>query len=729
MRTIYRFGLISAICLIFALPAWADNEIEKANTLPTFTLGDIVVTAEADAPQVAITDVFTEDDIAATHALTLGEALAYIPGITVTTARKNEPRIYMNGFNLKRILVLIDGVPYYETNSGNLNLNQIPTAVISRIEVVKGAASALYGPNAMGGVIKVYTKKGGAEPFVSAYAEAGKYDTYNLGVAAAGSYNKLNAWISVDHRTSNGWDVSGNYDSKSGELRRSGGGGGGGGGGSANKYYANFQDDGKRENSDLDTTSVWTRFGVDLNQHSEYYASFHYITTEGGIPHNVESNNINYNANGGQSTHFNRWKVKEEIGLDLSGQQQLFDGFTLLGKLFYHYHYDEQEQYYPVYRGISANKPGGSFGGGGGGIGWPGGNNGTADDSIDFYGDLGATQKNKDDMYGGQVIADWQINDMHVLRGAVQYRWNNHKEKVDKWAPWADYASQIGSVGLEYQLNLLSNRLVITPGFSYDWYKLTDAKSPNFSGQNVSGWSHPNRGGTKDSFNPMIGVNYLLFDNTTLYGSIAQKTRFPTLNEMANSGQSNHKLDPEESINYTLGISQNFFNERLNLSLAGFYNDISDWISSANRDKIFYNEEDVNVYGFQVNGQFKLTDDITLFGAYVYNEARNRSNPRVTNKVTGVIKHKVDLGASFYMPDIAARFDIRGTYVGDWYKDLPTVQDPTIEASKVSGYFTADVKFTKYLFDDHLQIYGVVKNILIKIMSWDRVFPDMAVHS
>ena len=75
------------------------------------------------------------------------------------------------------------------------------------------------------------------------------------------------------------------------------------------------------------------------------------------------------------------------------------------------------------------------------------------------------------------------------------------------------------------------------------------------------------------------------------------------------------------------------------------------------------------------------------------------------------------------MPDMAARFDIRGTYVGDWYKDLPTVQDPTIEASKVNGYFTADVKFTKYLFDDHLQIYGVVKNIFDKDYELGPGFP------
>lgn len=718
MRKILGFLLL--LSLSITSPAMAEETTDKANTLPTFTLGDIVVTAEREAPQTAITDVFTEEDINATHALTLGEALSYMPGITVTTARKDEPRVYMNGFNLKRILVLIDGVPYYEGSTGNLDLNMIPTAVISRIEVVKGAASALYGPNAMGGVIKVYTKKGSDQPFVSGYAEAGKYDTYNIGAAAGGSYNKVSAWLSVDHRTSNGWDLSGDYKSSTGTLSK--------GNNTNNTYYADLENCNKRENSDRDTTSVWTRVGVDLDRNSEYYASFHYITTDGGIPHSVETNNIKYNTDSPQSTQFNRWKIKEEIGVDLSGKQEIFDNFILLGKLYYHYHYDQQEQYFPVYDGKSSNQNG-HFGN----IGWPGGGGNTADPSIDFYGDNGATATNKDTMLGGQIIADWKIDDMHTIRGSFQFREDNHKEKGDKWAPWADYTSRTGSAGFEYQLSLFENKLVITPGISYDWFEVTDAKQPIFGTVSnkpyfTGNWNHPKHGGVKDSFNPMIGVNYQMLENTMLYGSVAKKTGFPTLKNLAYADTSaNDKLDPEETINYTLGVSQGFFENRLQLSLAGFFNDISDMITSdysANGvDKRFYNNEDVHVYGFQTGALFKATENISFMLDYTYNEARNRSSDRLTNKVTGVIKHKVDMGASFYMPDIAAKFDIRGTYIGDWYKDLPTPKKPDTPSAKVSSYFTADVKFTKFLFDEHLQVYGVVKNIFDKDYELGPGFP------
>jgi len=70
-------------------------------------------------------------------------------------------------------LTLIDGVPYYETNYGSLDLNQISLDSVARIDVVKGTASALYGANALGGVINIITKKPTEKPSFSANVEYG----------------------------------------------------------------------------------------------------------------------------------------------------------------------------------------------------------------------------------------------------------------------------------------------------------------------------------------------------------------------------------------------------------------------------------------------------------------------------------------------------------------------------------------------------------------------------
>ena len=100
--------------------------------------------------------------------------------------RKGNANIAMQGFQQDRILTLIDGVPYYETKYGYLDLSSIPSSMISRIEVIKGASSVLYGPNAEGGVINIITKKGGDQPSLSLRGEMGDYGTNREVISGGG---------------------------------------------------------------------------------------------------------------------------------------------------------------------------------------------------------------------------------------------------------------------------------------------------------------------------------------------------------------------------------------------------------------------------------------------------------------------------------------------------------------------------------------------------------------
>ncbi len=102
------------------------------------------MTAEADkVDETALTVAVTAEEIEARNAKNVAEALAGVPGLRVSTGRKNEPTVYVHGFDQSRVQVLIDGVPYYETNYGKLDLAQIPTDNVARIEITKGAASVL----------------------------------------------------------------------------------------------------------------------------------------------------------------------------------------------------------------------------------------------------------------------------------------------------------------------------------------------------------------------------------------------------------------------------------------------------------------------------------------------------------------------------------------------------------------------------------------------------------
>ncbi|MBN1560499.1 TonB-dependent receptor [candidate division KSB1 bacterium] len=75
-----------------------------------------------------------------------------------------------------RVLFLIDGVPVMPGDSGDIKWDMIPAAQIERVEIIKGAGSALYGSSALGGVINIITKKAVARPVTNLRLSTGAYD-------------------------------------------------------------------------------------------------------------------------------------------------------------------------------------------------------------------------------------------------------------------------------------------------------------------------------------------------------------------------------------------------------------------------------------------------------------------------------------------------------------------------------------------------------------------------
>lgn len=116
-------------------------------------------------------------EIRARNSVTLDEALRYVPGVNLTGQQINIRG--SSGYSLgggSRVLMLLDGMPFITGDTGELIFEAIPAGLIDRIEVVKGASSALYGSNALGGVVNVITKPIGVEPEASIRMYAGFYD-------------------------------------------------------------------------------------------------------------------------------------------------------------------------------------------------------------------------------------------------------------------------------------------------------------------------------------------------------------------------------------------------------------------------------------------------------------------------------------------------------------------------------------------------------------------------
>ena len=98
--------------------------------------------------------------IARRNIVTLDDALRYVPGVNLTDWQVNirGSSGYSRGAG-SRALLLIDGIPFTTGDTGELNFESFPVGQVDRVEVVKGAGSALYGSSALGGVINVITKR------------------------------------------------------------------------------------------------------------------------------------------------------------------------------------------------------------------------------------------------------------------------------------------------------------------------------------------------------------------------------------------------------------------------------------------------------------------------------------------------------------------------------------------------------------------------------------------
>jgi len=126
------------------------------------------------------TEVVTRPEIEKTHARDLKEALEDVPGLMLKPNEKTGFTAWLQGMDANRVLVVIDGEPISPSTGSSVDLTQIGSMDIERIEIVKGATSALYGSNAMGGVINIITRKPSQPLTYQLSVDGGSYGDKNL---------------------------------------------------------------------------------------------------------------------------------------------------------------------------------------------------------------------------------------------------------------------------------------------------------------------------------------------------------------------------------------------------------------------------------------------------------------------------------------------------------------------------------------------------------------------
>src|SRR5665213_2276566 len=212
-RTIARhfIGCVAAgaACLALAQPAAAPvDSRDVAMTLPP-----LFVTA-ARVPQpfaTLLADVTVIDaaTIAQSGADSLAELLQRQPGIEIVQngGPGSTSGIFVRGTNTDQTLVLVDGVRVSSSSSGTTALEAIPLGQIDHIEILRGPASSLYGSDAIGGVVQVFTRKGGDTLHANASAGYGRYDTLDGSAGVSGGSGRWHGAVQWSGASSNGFNA------------------------------------------------------------------------------------------------------------------------------------------------------------------------------------------------------------------------------------------------------------------------------------------------------------------------------------------------------------------------------------------------------------------------------------------------------------------------------------------------------------------------------------------
>ena len=197
--------------LLFCQVSFAQ-EIKK-DSIPANQLLEVMVITGTRTERVLSSlplpmTIITSEEIAKTGVTRLNEILSEQTGIILIPDESGFEGIQMQGLDSAYTMVLIDGVPLVGRSAGVLDLSRVSVGNIERIEIVKGASSALYGSEAMGGVINVITKKPKKDMLSGSLSY--RYATFNTNDANANllwKKKKFSANLFANFYSSDGYDL------------------------------------------------------------------------------------------------------------------------------------------------------------------------------------------------------------------------------------------------------------------------------------------------------------------------------------------------------------------------------------------------------------------------------------------------------------------------------------------------------------------------------------------
>ncbi|MGX1084192.1 vitamin B12 transporter [Pseudomonas sp. AP3_22 TE3818] len=221
-KTMKLSPLALTLTLLPAGQLLADSfERDQALKLP-----DVLISAnrqvEARNDSSAANTVFTRDDIDRLQPDSVTDLLRRVPGVQVSQAggRGSVPGVYIRGTQSAQSLVLVDGQRIGSSTSGDSNLQHINIEQVERVEVLRGSRSVIYGSDAIGGVIQIFTRRGGEQglqPRLHTAFGSNQTWEHSLGLSGGDERTRFNLGASLDesagiNRTHESYPSDGDHD-------------------------------------------------------------------------------------------------------------------------------------------------------------------------------------------------------------------------------------------------------------------------------------------------------------------------------------------------------------------------------------------------------------------------------------------------------------------------------------------------------------------------------------
>ncbi len=682
----YKIRLIqiifSAIILLFITTIHASEGNRSSNI---FELGEVVVSGVYEEQETPSTiTIITAEDIEKKNAQNLGEALTFIPGLQFRQARsKNEFYITMRGFEQQSVLILLDGVPIYQPYEGLVNLSDIPVHNIAEIKIIKGNVSTLYGPNSMGGVINVITKKGTEKPSLSASYQITDYNTHHVEASHGWKIGKFSYLIGASHKVSDGYKLSKTFKLPREVLN------------SMAIAPTNpptlpntpiKPDSGRRDNSDYDRDSFTFTGTYELNPDNSIGLSFEYYDNEYGIPpgpiYRETKKGFFYFPRYWRFTEWERYVV------NLTGESKILPELRIKARVFYDSYdnilnaYDDDT--YSTQKRIGGPPSGESI--------------------FDDY------------SLGGNIYTFWTGIPKNELRFGLTFKQDVHRESFND-SPEDRLVSDTYSIALEDEIQLTKKLKAVT-GFSYDIFDKRKRKQ-------VDKPSDP--GGDIYTFNPMAGVTYQHSDTIKFYGSAGRKVRFPTMRNLYATGVIGPLGDPdlkeEKSNNYELGAIW-VASENISLEASLFYSEIKNLINFDNQIGRFEQYKKATLAGAELTLIGRITPHLDGRISYSFLDAQNHSTVTIKNDFHPSLiykpkelpyrpKHKIDVDLCQKF-DFGLRIDLNTSYISEriYYNHADPENNKMLIARKeeLDDYFLFNLKLSQK-FLKHYYIYLFVQNL------------------